>query len=1074
MKRSFTRLFRPLLCALGVGMSYQAQAGFTPVTVTGFTADIVANGTGTVMSSTTSDMDGGAVNSRFAFVAPNFVSPTGATPTSSLPATGLINSVATSGLSFQLASYSANNSLRIAATGSGTLTLATPQSAGEIYFLASSGNGASTVTVTVTFTDQTTQVFAGQTVADWFAGSGFAIQGISRVNYDNNTIENSTTDPRLYQIRLALAAGNYTKQIQSIGFAKTSTTGVLNVMAISSNALCTAAPTAGTAVASVTSVCASTPVALSLTGSSADAGITYQWQASTNGGTTWTDITGATGSTYTATGQTVTTQYRARLTCVSTSQTANSTAVTVTATPPTYATLPVVQSFETTWIDVCNTRDAPSASWRNSPATGNNSWRREDDPTSANWTLPNSYLYSPVSSQGLHSARFHSGYSLAGTIGTLDLYVNLSAAGAKRLSFDFVNTSGSDSLIVQISNDGGATFSRLDGYKLSATFATQVLPISSTSATAVIRFRARADYGSTDIGLDNIILESATGCLTPASLTGTTTTTTASLSWLTGGTGTYTVLYGPTGFDPTQASSTTNSYTTVTGLTAPPYAITGLVPGTTYQFYVTQNCSSTTNSGLAGPGVFTTQIVNDDPCGATTLTVNNTCVALATTSLGATQTASTVYGTAGQGTGCGSITAPHDVWFKFTTAATGPTSTAVRISVTGGAASVVRGYSGTACAGPLTYISCAGTASNTAAPNLDLTGLTPSTTYYVRVNEYSTTGTLGNFTICATPVPNCPAPTGLTAGTLTNNTATVSWAASTTTGSTYAVIYGPTGFTPPAGGTTITGITGTSTTLTGLTASTNYCFYVQQVCGGFNGSSALVGPICFTTPLTAPANDEPCGALALGAATVSSSNSGATTSVQNGINTPSCAGGALPKDVWFTFTPTGTSTTLTFTGTSAGALRVFTSPSCSAGPFNEVFCRGSNTANTALGTVSVTGLTAGTRYYMAVSGFTASDTPGSFTLGGTGLVTSNRAQADTDALLVYPNPSNTGQLTLRLNGLSGTGQATLLNALGQVVSTKALTPAAEQTLSTRALSAGLYTLRVTVAGQTYTRKVVLE
>ena len=114
-----------------------------------------------------------------------------------------------------------------------------------------------------------------------------------------------------------------------------------------------------------------------------------------------------------------------------------------------------------------------------------------------------------------------------------------------------INTSGSDSLTVDLSNDGGATFSRLVRYNQSGTvaagFSNQVLNIVSTSATAVLRFRARGDYGVTDIGLDNIVLESATGCLTPAVLTATTTTTTASLSWLPGGTGTYTVLYGPTG-----------------------------------------------------------------------------------------------------------------------------------------------------------------------------------------------------------------------------------------------------------------------------------------------------------------------------------------------------------------------------------------------------------------------------------------------------------------------------------------------------------------------------------------------
>lgn len=75
---------------------------------------------------------------------------------------------------------------------------------------------------------------------------------------------------------------------------------------------------------------------------------------------------------------------------------------------------------------------------------------------------------------------------------------------------------------------------------------------------------------------------------------------------------------------------------------------------------------------------------------------------------------------------------------------------------------------------------------------------------------------------------------------------------------------------------------------------------------------------------------------------------------------------------------------------------------------------------------------------------------------------------------MYPNPSNTGQLTMRLSGLNGVGQAALLNALGQVVSTKNLSGTTEQTMSTRGLATGLYTLRVTVAGQVLTRKVVLE
>ncbi|GAA3991851.1 fibronectin type III domain-containing protein [Hymenobacter antarcticus] len=830
-----------------------------------------------------------------------------------------------------------------------------------------------------------------------------------------------------------------------------------------------------------------TPANLTVTGTTATSA-TVSWLAGGTGtysvvygptgfnpATGGTTVSGLTAPPYTITGLTASTAYQfyVTLNCAAgaNSGTAGPVAFSTACVTPVYATLPVLESFENTWISRCATNEVPTNNWRNTPTTGNNSWRREDDGVSAAWVNPASYAYTPTGSQGTHSARFHSGQASSGLIGTLDLFVNLSAAGAKRLSFDYINTSGSDSLVVQLSTDGGATFSRLTGFNQSGTvatgFVTQVLPISSTSATAVIRFRGRADFGVTDIGLDNIILESATGCLTPAALTATTTTTTASLSWLTGGTGTYSVVYGPTGFNPATGG------TTVSGIVAPPYTVTGLTPGTTYQFYVTLNCAAGANSGTAGPATFSTQILNDEPCGAIDLPVSNTCNPLNSTMVGATATTGVAAGTC---TNFPTAT-PLDVWYKFTTAATGPTSTSVRLTVTGASANTIRAYSGV-CTGTLTFVSCI-TAANgtTTAPNLDLTALTPGTTYLVRVSTYSTTQTnLGPITICASPVPNCPTPAGLGTGTITNTTAVLTWSAPALAGSTFTVTYGPTGFTPGGtGSTTLSGITTQTTTLTGLQAATVYQFYVQQVCGGFNGSSAQAGPFSFTTPLTAPANDEPCGALGLGTGTVSGSNVGATTSVQNGINLPACSSAQLPRDVWFFFTPTGTSTTLNITGTTAGMVRVYSSPNCANGPFNLITCASSGANNTAItGPISVTGLTAGQRYYVAVSGYGSSDVTGAFTLAGSGLVTATKAQAETSALLVYPNPSNTGQLTLRLAGLRGPGQASLLNALGQLVRTAPLAGTAEQVLPTRGLAAGVYTLRVAVDGNILTRKVVLE
>ncbi|GAB2962731.1 hypothetical protein GCM10027048_34240 [Hymenobacter coalescens] len=220
-----------------------------------------------------------------------------------------------------------------------------------------------------------------------------------------------------------------------------------------------------------------------------------------------------------------------------------------------------------------------------------------------------------------------------------------------------------------------------------------------------------------------------------------------------------------------------------------------------------------------------------------------------------------------------------------------------------------------------------------------------------------------------------------------------------------------------------------------------------------------------------PANDEPCAAVAIGAG-VSGSNSGASTSLQNGITLPACSPSMSPKDVWFTFTATGATTPLYLSGDAAGMVRVFSSASCANGPFTQVFCASSGTANTSVGTVTVTGLTNGQQYYVAVSGYATNDTPGTFRISTTPL--SSRVQTKAAALAVYPNPSATGQLTVRLTTLTGAGTVELLNALGQSVRRQALQGAGEHHVSTRGLAAGVYTLRVQAGQEIVSRKVVLQ
>ena len=68
-------------------------------------------------------------------------------------------------------------------------------------------------------------------------------------------------------------------------------------------------------------------------------------------------------------------------------------------------------------------------------------------------------MYTPASSSGSRSARFHSVEASIGQTGTLDLYVDMSAAtGNTKLRFAQINGNGSDVLEVGVSTDGGNNF----------------------------------------------------------------------------------------------------------------------------------------------------------------------------------------------------------------------------------------------------------------------------------------------------------------------------------------------------------------------------------------------------------------------------------------------------------------------------------------------------------------------------------------------------------------------------------------------------------------------------------------
>lgn len=195
--------------------------------ISGFNYDIIANGVGNASASSQIGLD--EVNSR-ALVSLDFQATASSVfPTYGLPANGVINSVNTPGVTFQLENYSRRNALYLTpsyvtgsvnSVNSGTLSF-TAQNAGTVYILSAAAGGGSnnlSYSAIVNFSDGTSQQASVQ-ANDWYGNSGFAIKGVGRVNRANNNLEGNSEDPRLYENSIAIANENLGKTITGITFS---------------------------------------------------------------------------------------------------------------------------------------------------------------------------------------------------------------------------------------------------------------------------------------------------------------------------------------------------------------------------------------------------------------------------------------------------------------------------------------------------------------------------------------------------------------------------------------------------------------------------------------------------------------------------------------------------------------------------------------------------------------------------------------------------------------------------------------------------------------------------------------
>ena len=209
-----------------------------------------------------------------------------------------------------------------------------------------------------------------------------------------------------------------------------------------------------------------------------------------------------------------------------------------------------------------------------------------------------------------------------------------------------------------------------------------------------------------------------------------------------------------------------------------------------------------------------------------------------------------------------------------------------------------------------------------------------------------------------------------------------------------------------------------------------------------------------------PGNDEPCAAVPLlSGVPVAASIFGASTSQQAGLSASACAGFQQVPDVWFTATVAvgNNSLRLDLTGTPARQVRVFTSPSCLAGPFQEVFCQASTSVGQGLSTVQVPGLLPGVTYYIAISDVISTGNGPLFALTATSTTITSTHSASVPVLQLSPNPTHA---TTTVTGLLGHAPVQVLDALGREIlhATADATGAAQLTLPA-GQAAGLYVVR---------------
>lgn len=184
---------------------------YSPVAVSGYNADVVAEAPSTDAVATTSmSMD----LSNHVMFSTAFGAGVGL-------AGGLVNSgtVVSGTRTYQMDPYGGNNTLYLGAASTQALTVITPASYSKVSLMAFSTEGASTISVTLSFTDGTVTSYGNFALADWFNGAGAVYCCFGRCNRISSppyTLDGYPNNPRFYPVDINLSCADRMRQLQTI------------------------------------------------------------------------------------------------------------------------------------------------------------------------------------------------------------------------------------------------------------------------------------------------------------------------------------------------------------------------------------------------------------------------------------------------------------------------------------------------------------------------------------------------------------------------------------------------------------------------------------------------------------------------------------------------------------------------------------------------------------------------------------------------------------------------------------------------------------------------------------------